>query len=522
MEIPEPNHDLMRLFEAVLSQQASESEIRQLETLLDESEQVRDQFAAVSQLDVNIRHLFRTEASSLGEWEKQSPPGPHTPSQTRTKNTRRSAWLWSCAIAAAIGLAVYLPAFIRSDQKGEPQVAVSVPTTVPASKPPAPVATLSSQFDAEWRGMQLVEGQPLREGDTIDLARGEARISVGYGAEIAAQGPCSLTFVSRDSIRLSYGEVAVHVAKWAKGFTVVTDSMEVVDLGTTFTVSASKDAGSETNVVKGLVRVHPLASVEGQHGGVLVAEGEGLFVDRRGSGGTRPAARSDFFDKYDFSDLLPYRPVDLYNSGIGLAEGDEDPNWKIVSGPGTVGDEKPYAVVCKPDERYLANTPDVSQWVSMPNWKTAAPNSVYTFQTTFDLLGYDLSTIQLFGRFLADNGIHAVRVNGEPVKVESWVDNVYGQQFDHNEFRFLNVTDGLVNGTNTVEIDVLNGIFQEPAEQRGDPNPMALRVEWYAFGRQAAKPIGNAINGAIHNTACLDAQRRTWCVPNASLSEIIN
>lgn len=331
-----------------------------------------------------------------------------------------------------------------------------------------------------------------------------------------------MTFVSHDRVRLAYGEVAVHVAEWAKGFSVVTDSMQVVDLGTTFTVSASKDAGSETNVVKGLVRVHPLANSEGQRGGVLVAEGEGLYMDNRGGGGTRITMPRELTEKYDFSDLLPYRPVDLHNSGIGLGEGDEDSHWRIIAGPGQVGQQQPYAVVCKPDERYLANAPELSQWVSMPNWQSAAPNSVYTFQTTFDLSGYDLATIQLFGRFLADNGIHAVRVNGKSVKVESWVDNVYGQQFDHNEFRFLNVTEGLVSGTNVIEIDVLNGIFQEPVELRGDPNPMALRVEWYAFGRQAAKPRGNANNGGINSTACLGTRGKTGCGLKDKPSVLVN
>ncbi|MCA9238976.1 MAG: hypothetical protein KDA37_02200, partial [Planctomycetales bacterium] len=160
------------------------------------------------------------------------------------------------------------------------------------------------------------------------------------------------------------------------------------------------------------------------------------------------------------------------------------PYWRIVAGPDESSQRGRFAVVCKPDARYLPNDPDDSQWVSMPSWRTAQRNTVYTFQTEFELDGYDLSTIQLFGRFLADNGVREVRVNGSPVEVESWVDNQSWQEFDHSQFRFVNVTSGLVKGKNVIEIDVWNGIFQEPAQSRGDPNPMALRVEWYAFGRQ--------------------------------------
>ena len=85
----------------------------------------------------------------------------------------------------------------------------------------------------------------------------------------------------------------------------------------------------------------------------------------------------------------------------------------------------------------------------MANWREAIPNSKWTFQTTFDLTGFDLSTVQLFGRFLADNGVKEVRVNGQAVMLESWVDNTPGQRFDQPQFRTVNVSEGLVEGINT-------------------------------------------------------------------------
>lgn len=189
--------------------------------------------------------------------------------------------------------------------------------------------------------------------------------------------------------------------------------------------------------------------------------------------------------EFNFGGLVPYRPVELHNTGRGLAVGDQDPNWRIIAGPSGLLSEPEYAQVCEPNVRYLANDPEESQWVSLRNWKDAAPNSLYTFQTTFNLEGYDRSTVRVFGRFLADNGVSAVRINGHEALVESWVDNVAWQQFGGPQFRFINVTDGMVQGPNIVEVDFLNGTRVRLGRQKNVPNPMALRVEWYAFGRQS-------------------------------------
>lgn len=478
--------DLMQLFDVVLSGRADESELRRLESYLEADSGVREQFALLAQLDVDLRHLFRTGAFGARAAANAPIPISHDRHSATTASSRQGGkkwWLWSLSLAAAIGLVAAMVQLAPVDEPPADVVSADATTPLPTSKPPGPVATLTMQKGVAWKSTALEIGQTIREGDSVELASGEAQISVGYGAEIAAEGPCSLTFVSHNKVRLDYGNIAVRVAEWATEFTVVTDAMDVVDLGTTFTVSATQGAGAQTKVLEGLVRVHPRVAEDGRRG-VLVSEGDGFSVDTHGRRDAFEQAPVDLFDNLNWGALIPYRPLALFNTGVGYQEGDEDPHWRVVAGPPDSFTGPQYAVVCTPDERYLANDRDMSQWVSMANWRTATPNSVYTFQTMFDLAGYDLSTIQLFGRFLADNGIHEVRVNGRPVKVESWIDNVSWQEFDHSQFRFVNVTEGLVAGTNMIEIDVANGIFQEPAEWRGDPNPMALRVEWYAFGRK--------------------------------------
>ncbi len=493
----DPDPKILCLFDRVLSHSADEQEYDRLESQLEADPRVRDWFARYAQLDVDLRYAFRTGAVSIAEVAGAGVTGSPKPASARREASgRRSAidylrhtrLAWSLSIAATIAIATMY--FGAESERCLPQI---------VSKPPGPVATLGTQSGAVWDGVALQEGAAIREGETLQLVSGNARISVGFGAEIAAEGPCSLSFVSQDRVRLNHGDITVQVAEWAKGFTIVTEGMDVIDLGTTFSVSASKGVAAQTRVIKGQVRVSPkTAPIEGPRS-VLVSAGEACLIDnegRRSEGlpDTNPAAA------VDFSGLRPYKPLALYNSGLGFGVGDEDPNWRVVAGPGVDPAKARFAVVCEPDERYMPNEPGVSQWVSFGDWRTAKSHSVYTFQTSFDLRGFDLTTIQLFGRFLADNGIREVRVNGSVVDVESWADNVFGQSFGDHEFRTVNVTDGLVAGENVIEIDVWNGVFQHMPPDT--PNPMALRVEWFAFGRHGLQASnsnpwdGDGVGGA--------------------------
>jgi hypothetical protein len=88
---------------------------------------------------------------------------------------------------------------------------------------------------------------------------------------------------------------------------------------------------------------------------------------------------------------------------------------------------------------------------------------------------------------LADNGVRAIRINGEPVAVQPWDDNEFGQEFTRNRFRLVKIQHGFAPGKNRLEIDVWNGVYKwgtSPNEPvKTDPNPMSLRVEFQGYGR---------------------------------------
>jgi hypothetical protein len=488
------SRDLFSLFDAVLNETAHEDDVRRLNEILEQDEEALELFVSYTQDSVDLRHILKT--SCVYPAPRIVPPRL-TPGALREvgRGGRPKRWivaLASCAAALAVFVGYVQFAGPRSAPAAKTEAAKPLQVVdVFLRKPAAPVAVLTSEQNAVWQGPKIFAGQSLREGDALTLVRGAARISMGFGAEIAAKGPCALRIISRDRVQLQFGEVAVHVADWAHGFKVETPAMDVIDLGTTFVVSASQDARTETSVIKGQVKVSPRQPADGNPRSVLVSEGEAFVVEKDGHHANVQTAQPKGTAFVDFGGEQPYRPVGLHNTGYSFGVGEQDPYWRVIKGPAESFTANQYARVCEPDVRYLANDPSSSQWVSMDNWKVAAANSIYTFQTKFDLTGFDVKTVQLFGRILADNGIAQIRVNGKPVILEAWIDNIPGQQFAHPQFRTVNISQGLISGTNTVEIDVRNGGMQ-PKENMTLPNPMAVRVEWEGFGRPESSPPARA------------------------------
>jgi ferric-dicitrate binding protein FerR (iron transport regulator) len=462
---------------------------------------------AYSMLDADLVFQARAEAAeerAPGTTRRQQTSAP---SQART--IRVAAWGMGLAAAAALLVFVGLLATRRNSPDADPggrapRLALETGSSLLAQRQPQPIATLSLAPGAVFAGDALAPGHSFLEGDRITLEQGEAHISMASGAEFVLVAPGSLEFVSSKHVRLASGVLTAHVAQWGSGFTVDTDRMRVIDLGTRFAIAASTD-DDETHVLQGQVRVQPLAAAVDGRRSVLLSEGEALRVDGGAVGATRIDAEQDRFPAAA-EDFRPFKPIRMFNTGVDLAEGDEDPHWRITAGPDGAAYHGPqFGVVAIPDERYAPNEPERSQWISVAKdlRPGALPNALFTYETTFDLAGFDLSTVMVAAQVLADNGVRAMRINGQPVSMESWDDNVFGQSFTRNRFRLIQIESGFVPGENTIEIDVWNGVYQTE-DMKADPNPMSLRVEFQAFGRLLSRGAESGSGGVGASEGYLD------------------
>lgn len=177
--------------------------------------------------DDELRNEFRSRVRLHGlitrhfAWEEAEdslPPLLNFPE----KSLPSKRWQWSAAAAAAI----MLLAFLFGDR----------------GKPGPSIGSITSTDEAielrryEFAGEKLIE------------------IKLRSGIEIVIEAPASFQFRDATRLELFDGKLAADVPKGAEGFTVVTPRGEVIDLGTRFGVSVSKDK-VETHVFEGEVEV---------------------------------------------------------------------------------------------------------------------------------------------------------------------------------------------------------------------------------------------------------------------------
>ena len=97
----------------------------------------------------------------------------------------------------------------------------------------------------------------------------------------------------------------------------------------------------------------------------------------------------------------------------------------------------------------------------------------YTFRTTFNLKGMRPSTAFLHGRFVVDNHVRAIRLNGHEIPVP---------RHGYEEFGFFHGFSsdrGFVEGINVLEIEVENGDARGWM-LRSRPVPWACWWNWRA------------------------------------------
>jgi hypothetical protein len=120
-----------------------------------------------------------------------------------------------------------------------------------------PVATLAEARDCKWAGSNLPTAEGARLGTgTLALVEGMATLQFESGATVTLEAPSTLEVISKMRCRLVEGSLVADVPAPAHGFTVDTDTMEVVDHGTRFGVTASTFGNSQVLVFDGEVEVN--------------------------------------------------------------------------------------------------------------------------------------------------------------------------------------------------------------------------------------------------------------------------
>ena len=210
----------------------------------------------------------------------------------------------------------------------------------------------------------------------------------------------------------------------------------------------------------------------------------------------------------EFVRQMPRRMrIELFNTGVGLKVGDADPHWQLVARSDDPSFKPRPARVQTVGNGTLENDPARSQWISLTSDESPLPdNVVYTFRTTFDLAGTLPRTAILSGRFIADDRVVAIRLNGRSLHVPP---QHKGVPFSY-WVSFWTDGVGFTAGANVLEIDVLNqNPDKTPSQRRHEASRMCVRVELegvaYADANSGVSPT---VSSGAESAAI--AQERRW------------
>jgi hypothetical protein len=183
-----------------------------------------------------------------GEMQADAPDIPSVQSRV----VRPAAWIWtlgSLAAAASIVLAFWF-GWTRDRLPSTPSGAEIAEVTPDTDEG---VARLSGAKDCRWAGPAIRPGEELHRGQQIKLESGFAEVTFDCGAQVALEGPATLDLNSAWEAVLQRGALKANVPPEAQGFRILNPSVNVVDLGTEFSMVADEGGATEVFVLKGSV-----------------------------------------------------------------------------------------------------------------------------------------------------------------------------------------------------------------------------------------------------------------------------
>ena len=226
--------ELNELISALLDGRATAAEHARLEEMLAGSDEAR-------------RFYVRSMAMSASLYEHSGEMQSERPEPANVIRVAGwSRWAAPLAAAAAVLFGIWIARFFLGQNQ-----------PVTPDEQPDSVAHLSGSKDCQWVGTAPVAGDEFASGRRLELVSGFAELTFDSGAQITLTGPATLDLRSAWEAELQRGTLKANVPPEAIGFRVMNAAVEVVDLGTEFSMTAEEGGAAEVFVLKGAVEVQP-------------------------------------------------------------------------------------------------------------------------------------------------------------------------------------------------------------------------------------------------------------------------
>ena len=235
--------------DAMVEGSITDAQRERLESLIAADEEARQYYVRAMDL-----------SASLGCYASEMQMGPADnvqgwrPRVASHSTSNRIANWGRLALAASILLAVVL--WLSNRPEASPELATNREARIAAVEY---VARITGARASQWEdhGGQLAPGTLLRRGQRLELVSGSAEITFDSGAVVVLEGPAMLDVNSAWDSTLRRGALTADVPPQAIGFRVLNRAVEVVDLGTSFSMVADGAGAADVFVLQGEVEAMP-------------------------------------------------------------------------------------------------------------------------------------------------------------------------------------------------------------------------------------------------------------------------
>jgi len=277
------NHtdELESRIQSMLDGSISRVEFQQLEQELTHNPQARELYYKYASLHQSLE--FRLSRSGI----QPAIIGLADARATQQRSRMRKYVLLSTAALLIISLGI-MQLFFTDVVEGSSTVAL-------AASPGAQYTVTSDD------GKSTDRSTTLKPNTNISLNQGSIELNFESGVRALITGPADLKLLDGGKLNLNSGTAWFNVPKEAIGFTVNTQELRVVDLGTEFGVISSEDTADEVHVFTGKVRIEGLNNANNK---MILSEGEA--IQRQSSGElVRIAPEAKHFET-SLPDTLPH------------------------------------------------------------------------------------------------------------------------------------------------------------------------------------------------------------------------
>jgi ferric-dicitrate binding protein FerR (iron transport regulator) len=252
--------ELNELCSALVDETLSEKQKARLAHFLATSEEARQFYVRATGLSSSL-YGYAGEMQT-GERDAARP----------ASNVIRAWWVFGLVSAAAVVALIFW--------FNQPSQNLVLSPALPA--PVEFVAQLTGAKECQWvdAASAVQPGGQFYKGQRIELVKGYAEITFDSGAQVVLQGPVSLDVTSAWAATLNHGTIKASVPSEAMGFSISNPNVEIVDLGTEFTMSSDASGVAEVLVLKGEVEAEP--SIAGDRQPIVLREKESRRFARSG------------------------------------------------------------------------------------------------------------------------------------------------------------------------------------------------------------------------------------------------